>query len=121
MPVGFITQDQRDRFGRYAEVPSREELERYFHLNDEDHEVIQKLRGNHNRLGYAVLLTTVRFVGVLPDKPAETPAEVLQVLCRQLAIDDLDCIQRYSDHRRWIHAADIQGLYAQTSDFFVES
>jgi hypothetical protein len=85
MPVGFLTQEQRDGFGRYVDSPSREELERYFHLSDEDREAIQVLRGNHNRLGYAVLLTTVRFVGVLPDKPAAVPVEVLQVLCRQLA------------------------------------
>ncbi|MES4646607.1 DUF4158 domain-containing protein [Pseudomonas aeruginosa] len=110
MPVGFLTQEQRDGFGRYVDSPSREELERYFHLSDEDREAIQVLRGNHNRLGYAVLLTTVRFVGVLPDKPAAVPVEVLQVLCRQLAIPDPDCLQRYSDHRRWIHATDIQGV-----------
>ncbi|MDH2017529.1 DUF4158 domain-containing protein, partial [Pseudomonas juntendi] len=91
--------------------PSREELERYFHLSDEDREAIQVLRGSHNRLGYAVLLTTVRFVGVLPDKPAAVPVEVLQVLCRQLAIPDPDCLQRYSDHRRWIHATDIQNRF----------
>lgn len=82
MPVGFLTQEQRDGFGRYVDSPSREELERYFHLSDEDREAIQVLRGSHNRLGYAVLLTTVRFVGVLPDKPAAVPVEVLQVLCR---------------------------------------
>lgn len=111
MPVGFLTQEQRDGFGRYVDSPSREELERYFHLSDEDREAIQVLRGNHNRLGYAVLLTTVRFVGVLPDKPAAVPLEVLQVLCRQLAIADPDCLQRYSDHRRWIHAADIQNRF----------
>ena len=75
MPVGFLTQEQRDGFGRYVDSPSREELERYFHLSDEDREAIQVLRGNHNRLGYAVLLTTVRFVGVLPDKPAAVPVE----------------------------------------------
>ncbi|MCC4259223.1 DUF4158 domain-containing protein [Pseudomonas aestusnigri] len=95
MPVGFLTQEQRDGFGRYVDSPSREELERYFHLSDEDREAIQVLRGSHNRLGYAVLLTTVRFVGVLPDKPAAVPVEVLQVLCRQLAIPDPDCLQRY--------------------------
>ncbi|MDF5940564.1 Tn3 family transposase [Pseudomonas aeruginosa] len=111
MPVGFLTQEQRDGFGRYVDSPSREELERYFHLSDEDREAIQVLRGNHNRLGYAVLLTTVRFVGVLPDKPAAVPVEVLQVLCRQLAIPDPDCLQRYSDHRRWIHATDIQNRF----------
>jgi hypothetical protein len=111
MPVGFLTQEQRDAFGRYVEPPSREELERYFHLSDEDREVVQTLRGDHNRLGYTVLLATVRFVGVLPDKPTEVPAEVLPVLCRQLGIADPDCLQRYSDHRRWIHANDIQNRF----------
>lgn len=75
MPVGFLTQEQRDGFGRYIDAPSRDELERYFHLSDEDREAVQILRGNHNRLGYAVLLTTVRFVGILPDKPAAVPVE----------------------------------------------
>jgi len=64
MPVGFLTQEQRDGFGRYVDSPSREELERYFHLSDEDREAIQVLRGNHNRLGYAVLLTTA--AGYMP-------------------------------------------------------
>ena len=51
MPVGFLTQEQRDGFGRYVDAPSREELERYFHLSDEDREAIQVLRGNHKSSG----------------------------------------------------------------------
>ncbi len=83
----------------------------FFYLSDEDRDVIQTLRGDHSRLGYAILLTTVRFLGVLPDKPTSVPSEVQQVLVRQLSITDPDCLLRYSDHRRWIHAADIQTRY----------
>ncbi|MCB5194997.1 Tn3 family transposase [Deefgea salmonis] len=111
MPVGFLTQEQRDGFGQYVGSPSREELERYFYLSDEDREVIQKLRGDHSRLGYAILLSTVRFIGGFPDKPMTVPLEVQHVLMRQLSIAEPDCLLRYSDHRRWIHASDIQQRY----------
>nr|WP_240937268.1 DUF4158 domain-containing protein [Chromobacterium haemolyticum] len=88
MPVGFLTQEQRDGFGRYVGQPSREELERYFHLSDDDHKTIGSLRGDHNRLGYATQLTTVRYLGTFCDEFSSVPQIVLHSLCRQLAIPD---------------------------------
>ena len=52
MRVGFLTQEQRDGFGLYIEAPSQEELERYFHLSDDDHRTILLLRGEYSRLGF---------------------------------------------------------------------
>ena len=49
MPVGFLTWEQRDRFSRYVEAPSREELELFFHLSDDDHKAILPLRGEHSQ------------------------------------------------------------------------
>lgn len=46
MRVGFLTREQRDCFGRYVDTPSREQLERYFYLSNEDREAIQTLRGD---------------------------------------------------------------------------
>lgn len=80
MPVGFLTQEQREVFGRYSEVPSREELERYFHLSDDDHKVILPLRGAHSRLGYATQLTSVRYLGTFPEDFSAVPDEVLHAL-----------------------------------------
>ena len=73
MPVGFLTQEQRDGFGRYVDAPSREELERYFHLSDDDHKILLPLRGEHNRLGYATQLTSIRYLGTFPDAFQPSP------------------------------------------------
>lgn len=109
MPVGFLTQEQRDGFGRYVGQPSREELERYFHLSDDDHKTIGSLRGDHNRLGYATQLTTVRYLGTFCDEFSSVPQIVLHSLCRQLAIPDSGCIHDYAPTRqRMRHAAEIR-------------
>ena len=74
---------------RWAEIRS------YFHLDDVDLERIARKRGEHNRLGFAVQLGTIRYLGAFLSDPLDVPPPVLQTLARQLYIASMDGLSAY--------------------------
>lgn len=112
MPVSFLSNDQRENYGRYAGPPSPHDLDRYFHLDDTDHALIAQKRGARNRLGFTVQLATVRYLGTFLEDPLAVPQPVLRLLARQLRIDELDKASAYSaGEQRWQHAGEIRIAY----------
>ena len=109
MPVSFVSASQRESYGRYVGDPSPQELARYFHLDDADRAQIADKRGDDNRLGFALQLTTVRFVGTFLEDPAEVPVAVMSAITRQLGIDPSTDLTDYREGKwRFAHAAQIR-------------
>ncbi|HEY4046823.1 MAG TPA: Tn3 family transposase [Acidobacteriaceae bacterium] len=112
MPVSFLTTAQREGYGRYAADPSPEDLSRYFHFDEADRAWIAQKRGNHNRLGYATQLATVRFLGTFLDDATSVPQVVASNLAMQLNIAGIECLKLYRDNRtRWAHTTEIRARY----------
>ena len=114
MPVSFLSQAQREQYGRYTGAPTPDELDRHFHLDDVDLERIACKRGDHNRLGFAVQLGTVRYLGTFLDDPLAVPPPVLQTLSRQLhlaPVDAGDMAAYRAGAQRWQHAQEIRAGY----------
>lgn len=112
MPVDFLTPAQRERYGRYPDSLSAEELARYFYLDDEDREWIAGKRRDSSRLGYALQLTTARFLGTFLDDPTAAPDAVLLGLAEQLGVAEPACVDAYrTSEQRWRHTAEIRDRY----------
>ncbi len=110
MPVEFLSDAEAAAYGRYDGGPSREELDRVFFLDNADRELVEKRRGEHNRLGFALQLTTARWLGVFLPDPTDVPETVLSYVARQLDIADPSCVERYLERRptRFDHAEEIK-------------
>lgn len=107
----FLTDEQVARFGQFAdEPPSQAELERFFFLDDADRDLVRRHRGQHNRLGFSLQLSTVRYLGTFLADPLDVPTVVVDFLAEQLEIADPSCVKSYAERQatQWEHTAEIR-------------
>ena len=79
MPTEFLTDAQELAYGHYSGPPSNQQLEGYFHLDDADLELVKVRRGAPNKLGFALQLTTARFL----TEPTDVPPNVIAYVAAQ--------------------------------------
>lgn len=114
----FLNQSQRERYERVPVEICEYDLRQFFQISHQDKIFLKSFRGEPNRLGVALQIGVVRFMGFLPDKWQEQiPAEVAVMVSRQLHIsiellpqygqriktrtDHLNTILKYLGFRRW--------------------
>jgi hypothetical protein len=120
VPVAFLTAEQCRRYGRFGGEPTSAQLGRYFHLDQSDLGFVGTRRRDHNRLGVAIQLATVRFLGTFLADPADVPPAAVRHVAEQLAAGGLLTevaeavrgLKLYRDAEvRWDHQAEIRARY----------
>ena len=100
MPVDFLTDEQASAYGRFTGAPSHAELERFFFLDDADRSLVDKRRGEANRLGFGLQLGTVRYLGAFIAEPVDVPTAAIDYLATQLEVGDPSCLKAYARRKK---------------------
>jgi hypothetical protein len=82
--VGYANEAERRRLERFPDRIAVEDLRACFALSDSDRVLIFEQRGPENRLGLAVSLCALRFLGFMPDDIASIPDEALGFVAGQV-------------------------------------
>ena len=86
MPIGFLTDAERERLDSFPAQIVPGDLETYFTLSRADRSQIPRTTSAANRLGFALQLGTLRFLGFCPDDLSTAPEAVVAFVAEQLDV-----------------------------------
>ena len=86
MPGQLFTDAERRRLGGFPALVSHEDLVTYYTLTRSDRAQVNQYADEASRLGFALQLATLRYLGFCPDDLGSAPSEVVRFLADQLKI-----------------------------------
>jgi TnpA family transposase len=85
MPVQFLSEAEHKSLNHFPTEISSEDLNRFFLLSDKELTILKQLRAEHNRLGFALQLCCLRYLGFFPEK-FQLPERVIDYVAQQLQL-----------------------------------
>lgn len=85
MPVQFLSEAEHKSLNRFPSEVSSEDLNRFFLLSDKELIILKQLRAEHNRLGFALQLCCLRYLGFFPEE-LQLPESVINYVAQQLQL-----------------------------------
>ena len=82
--IGFLTEDQRLKFNQFPESIEQDHLIQYFLLSNPDLKIIPVRSPAYSRLGFALSLCALRFLGFIPEELITVPITAMSFLLKQL-------------------------------------
>src|SRR6187200_3178187 len=86
MPGTFLTQTERDYLSTFPAVIPHWDLLTVFAVSEADRRFLDRYRTDANRLGVAIQLCTLRYLGFCPAPLDDAPGEVIAHLAKQLDV-----------------------------------
>ena len=86
MPGTFLTTAERERLSRFPDAVSHPDLMTYFALSHNDQAFLDPYRSDSTRLGVALQLCAMRYLGFCPVQISTAPQEVIRSLAAQLHV-----------------------------------
>lgn len=84
MPGRILTDRERERLEQFPAQIAPSDLITYFTLSSAQLDLVYQHRGDCNRLGFALQLLTLRYLGFCPDRLTTVPADVVAYVAKQL-------------------------------------
>lgn len=112
MAFEFLTDEHLAQYGRYRGDPTAAQFQDSFHLTSQHLKRIDELRHPHTKLGFAIQLCTLKFLGTFLPDPIDVPDSVIRTLSTQLQLPPCTDLARYLDRRetRFNHQAEIRKM-----------
>lgn len=99
MPGKFLTSSERERLNKFPEEISSADIFTFFRLSECDIAQLPMKSKNYNRLGFALQLCTLRYLGFCPDDLMTAPLSVISYVANQINVD-AEVISFYSQREQ---------------------